>query len=357
MSLVTPVPVDDPALPMPDPNDMGTWAARMAEQHRWLREDLGPGVNGLASGAYLNAIESKASAQLAESLAYFVGAWSSQTGAATPPMSVEHAGDFWTLVSAVPDITVQEPGVSSVWSKRGESGSPAAQNSFDNALSGAAATNVQAAIDELFSEKVTWTGATGAVIGSSGTTAQRPGSPGSGNWRFNTDLLSFEGWNGTAWTPMTGEHYLISPASGSSISVTDIPPGVKKIRAAIDGLSTNTNGALMAVRLGSDALLASSGYTGSYWGANSSSVTFGNALSTGVTLAGLQAADSMNGVLEITWVTGTKYHVSWVGNSYPGIARQSAEAFVTLSDVLGQLNFYTSAGSMDAGSIALHWEF
>jgi hypothetical protein len=37
-----------------------------------------------------------------------------------------------------------------------------------------------------------------------GTTAQRPGSPSSGMIRFNSTLLQFEGYNGTAWSAVGG---------------------------------------------------------------------------------------------------------------------------------------------------------
>jgi hypothetical protein len=37
-----------------------------------------------------------------------------------------------------------------------------------------------------------------------GTTAQRPGSPNSGMIRFNTDIVQFEGYNGTAWSAVGG---------------------------------------------------------------------------------------------------------------------------------------------------------
>ena len=38
----------------------------------------------------------------------------------------------------------------------------------------------------------------------SGTTAQRPSAPQTGMIRFNTDLDSFEGYDGTAWSPLGG---------------------------------------------------------------------------------------------------------------------------------------------------------
>ena len=38
----------------------------------------------------------------------------------------------------------------------------------------------------------------------SGTTAQRPASPSTGMIWFNTEINSFEGYNGTAWSPVGG---------------------------------------------------------------------------------------------------------------------------------------------------------
>ena len=38
----------------------------------------------------------------------------------------------------------------------------------------------------------------------SGTTAQRPGSPTTGNIRFNTDEAEYEAWDGSAWSPIGG---------------------------------------------------------------------------------------------------------------------------------------------------------
>jgi hypothetical protein len=44
---------------------------------------------------------------------------------------------------------------------------------------------------------------TGAILVSKGTTAQQPTGV-AGYIRFNTDLTQFEGYNGTAWTPVGG---------------------------------------------------------------------------------------------------------------------------------------------------------
>jgi hypothetical protein len=48
------------------------------------------------------------------------------------------------------------------------------------------------------------TSATGSAVMPSGTTAQRNGSPGAGNLRFNTTDTSFEGYDGSAWGAIGG---------------------------------------------------------------------------------------------------------------------------------------------------------
>jgi hypothetical protein len=48
------------------------------------------------------------------------------------------------------------------------------------------------------------TGATGSAVIPAGTEAQRNGSPAAGNFRFNTDVAKFEGYNGTAWGSVGG---------------------------------------------------------------------------------------------------------------------------------------------------------
>ena len=46
--------------------------------------------------------------------------------------------------------------------------------------------------------------ATGALYLPAGTTAQRPGTAATGQWRYNTDLGVLEYYNGTAWYSITG---------------------------------------------------------------------------------------------------------------------------------------------------------
>lgn len=48
------------------------------------------------------------------------------------------------------------------------------------------------------------TGSTGSAIIPAGTQAQRNGTPAAGNFRFNTDVAKFEGYNGTSWGSVGG---------------------------------------------------------------------------------------------------------------------------------------------------------
>jgi hypothetical protein len=51
-------------------------------------------------------------------------------------------------------------------------------------------------------ENPSFTGTAGIAI-PSGTTAQRPSSPGAGTIRWNSSLTRWEGYNGTAWVGFT----------------------------------------------------------------------------------------------------------------------------------------------------------
>lgn len=53
-----------------------------------------------------------------------------------------------------------------------------------------------------------------------GTTAQRPGSPVNGMIRYNTDLTSFEGYNGTTWAPIGGGGYVVTSVASISAGGT-----------------------------------------------------------------------------------------------------------------------------------------
>lgn len=64
--------------------------------------------------------------------------------------------------------------------------------------------------------------ATGFFTTAVGTTAQRPGTPVTGMFRFNSSLTKFEGYNGTAWSPVGGGGATISDTAPASPSAGDL---------------------------------------------------------------------------------------------------------------------------------------
>jgi hypothetical protein len=64
--------------------------------------------------------------------------------------------------------------------------------------------------------------ATGFFTTAVGTTAQRPGVPVTGMFRFNSSLSKFEGYNGSAWSPVGGGGATISDTAPASPSAGDL---------------------------------------------------------------------------------------------------------------------------------------
>lgn len=124
-----PVAVPAPGLPLADPTDRPTYAARKLEHLRWEKEDLAPGVLALAQVAKDNADDANVSAIAADAsktaaaasevntgaLANFKGNWSALTGALNKPASVFHNGAFWALLNNLANVTTSTPGVSADW--------------------------------------------------------------------------------------------------------------------------------------------------------------------------------------------------------------------------------------------------
>ena len=64
--------------------------------------------------------------------------------------------------------------------------------------------------------------ATGFFTTAVGTTAERPGTPVTGMFRVNSSLTKFEGYNGTAWSPVGGGGATISDTAPASPSAGDL---------------------------------------------------------------------------------------------------------------------------------------
>ena len=85
-------------------NALSTWEATTANQ-----------VYNNAVEASDSAVAASYSADSAALSGNFVGAWSSQSGAANKPYSVEHNNTAWLLLNNLVDVALSEPGVSADW--------------------------------------------------------------------------------------------------------------------------------------------------------------------------------------------------------------------------------------------------
>lgn len=143
---IVPVAIAEPLELRPDPSDLDTWPTRMAETHRWMREEASPGMQLLGTSAYANATAALEAATAALAAANYVGAWSGLTGALALGSVVSHGGKLWLLLVNLADVTLSEPLTSNAdWMDL----LSAASHSYSNSSSGMAASTVQAAIDEL----------------------------------------------------------------------------------------------------------------------------------------------------------------------------------------------------------------
>jgi len=86
---------------------------------------------------------------------------------------------------------------------------------IDNTSIGAATPAAGTFTNFSASGTATFTG-TGAVKMASGNTSQQPGTPTAGMFRFNTQTVKFEGYNGTAWGTVGGELPISNDTSTAS---------------------------------------------------------------------------------------------------------------------------------------------
>lgn len=318
--MTTPIsPVADAALPLPDPADLGTWGARMAEMHRWMREDLRSGMNSLAEDTYTNA-------EAAISVANYKGAWSGLTGTLSVPASVSHGGKLWILLSSVGDVTAETPGVSSAW----EDITPLKAADVVPIVGGAA-------------QQPTW------------TTAGRPATPSDGNFGFNTDLECLEFWSAaySSWV-QTKEQSATAAATGTAVDFPVIPPWAKRCAIGFSKVSTN----------GSSNPLIQLGDSGgvevtSYDDCVSARLTAGTAIGTYTTGIGINsgsAANSISGVIVLERGSGN----TWNANgdiAVGGVAMIVTAGSKTLSGTMTTVRLTTVNGTdaYDVGTFSISW--
>lgn len=349
MSLQTPTPIPDASRPLPSLSSMGTWAQDMEEMHRWMREDLGPGAELLADQTYANASAAVDAGVSALASANFKGQWSDLSGPLAVPSSVWHSSRAWALLSYLSDVTLSEPGVTPDWVDVGgvnRSGDTMAGHL--NGVAGAAGANLIRA-----DEVVKLTG--GAARIPSWATVGRPASPSAGDTGFNTDLVCNETWNGTHWVQEGWQKSTSVTASGTSLSLTAIPPWAKEIAVRFNGLSLSGSSSIIAT-LNSET----SGYVGYQRFTGESSVS-GQANPTNYFLitASVSSATTIKGELNLVPL-GSPAN-SWLitseasrDDSVIGIDTRCKKTLAAALSTI-QIGSQNGTDTFDSGSITIYW--
>jgi hypothetical protein len=218
-----------------------------------------------------------------------------------------------------------------------------------------AATNVQTAIQELDTEKLS--SASGAVTGTNlediiagssvGSASQIPIITYDANGRITAASSATKITSGT----------LVATTSGTSHDFTSIPSTVKRITLMLNGVSTNGTSRLQ-VQLGDSGGVENTGYVAAATtlgaAANSASSTTGLVLTQAVA-----AAETVSGVITISLMDAATFLWASQGN----LGRVSAGCHVSggakaLSAALDRIRLTTENGTdtFDAGSINIIYE-
>lgn len=191
-----------------------------------------------------------------------------------------------------------------------------------------------------------------------GTTAQRNATPVTGMYRLNSTTGTTEVYNGTNWvteSPVAGT--AVASTSGTSISFTGIPAGVKRITVMFNGVSTSGT-SHMLVQIGSGST-TSTGYVSTGFASSNNVSPAVTSATAGFLLYNDNAGDIRSGTLTISNITGN----TWVENHTMSSVAARAIAFMgggtlALSGVLDRVVITTANGTdtFDAGSINILYE-
>ena len=143
--------------------------------------------------------------------------------------------------------------------------------------------------------------------------------------------------------------------SGTAVSFTGIPSGVKRITMMLNGVSTNGTAAYL-VQIGSGSY-ATTGYSGS--GSSISGTSSSNSIfTTGFGISQAAANNTLSGLIVIGNVSGN----IWAGSGLIGNGVNASMFFcaasITLAGTLDRIQLTTTTGTdiFDAGSINVLYE-
>ncbi|HVX57168.1 MAG TPA: hypothetical protein VHA37_05540 [Candidatus Saccharimonadales bacterium] len=141
--------------------------------------------------------------------------------------------------------------------------------------------------------------------------------------------------------------------SGTTVDITDVPTGVKKIELFISGMSSSAAD-VPGIRLGTSGGIVSSGYKGSNsTHGNSGSQTFSNTWSTGLYLWGgnNSASDNFHGLATLFQIAANTWVISSNLGNENGYSGQGG-GVIALSGALTTIEFmFSGSASYDAGTV------
>lgn len=149
----------------------------------------------------------------------------------------------------------------------------------------------------------------------------------------------------------------VASTSGTSIDFTGIPSWVKRVTVLLNGVSLNGT-ALILIQAGTSSGVVATGYSGAMALPGNATATQAVALSSGIQIYGLVAAQASSGSVQFSLVSGT----TWVFSGSYGIHAIPYAATlggtVTLGGVLDRIRITTTNGTdtFDAGSINILYE-
>lgn len=325
MALYTPVEVEAPAQPMPDPADRASFGVRMRELLRWIRETLTGWMFDVAAGTLQNAQHAETQAGVAAAQAAFKGDWSSLSGALAKPAAVAHAGNVWILLTSIPaspGVQTLEPGVSAVWAEF-DVGNNAEDILFDNSATAIAGTQVQAALVELDARATSLNGSLSAVA----LTAAN-----------NANAARVQ--RGTA----------VVTSSGTAVDMVSLP-AADEYTLEIVGVTHAAVRNLFLV-LGDSGGLETTGYRSTAARSNGAPVASTTAFYG--YCGDAPAATPIDGSFTISRVSGNTWRVSHCLICGPLVSHGSGAK--TLSGTLDRLQLNAAGAAFNGGTVLLKWK-
>jgi hypothetical protein len=212
-----------------------------------------------------------------------------------------------------------------------------------------------------------------------GNTAQRPTSA-TGQIRFNSELTTFEGYNGTSWgsiglsagsiTTTEIANAAVTPAklsqpltlvaekastSGTTVEFLSIPSWVKRITVMFNGVSTGGSNNIL-IQIGASGGFETTGYISTLGVINAGAATQTNTTA-GFMTSSQTATRTATGIATVALLGSNAWIYSSVVRSETNVTNFGA-GNKTLSGTLDRIRV-TSTGStdlFDAGSISLMYE-